>query len=229
MNNTLGAPSFARNGSGQAGDETSKVRPMTPLNAVPGLYSLSAMILSLLFLDVSLVGGRLEGNCHFLQARPERFDVIILVNQSTQRTIRHTRTWSGFRAGRSEWVLRISIPKSARSTKSRLMASGWIATKSPMSNDWYVPRHADEIVKSCCGPPNNPRISSPEKSYDPAQPQFRIARKVVKGGSHLCAPNYCLRYRPAARQPQMIDTGMSHIGIRCIVRPAATDGDGKCS
>ncbi len=48
--------------------------------------------------------------------------------------------------------------------------------------------------------------------------QFRIARKVVKGGSHLCAPNYCLRYRPAARQPQMIDTGMSHIGIRCIKR-----------
>ena len=86
--------------------------------------------------------------------------------------------------------------------------------------DWYVPRHADEVVKSCCGPPANPRISSPEKSYDPAQPQFRIARKVVKGGSHLCAPNYCLRYRPAARQPQMIDTGMSHIGIRCISRPA---------
>ena len=88
------------------------------------------------------------------------------------------------------------------------------------TSDWYVPRHADEVVKSCCGPPANPRISSPEKSYDPAQPQFRIARKVVKGGSHLCAPNYCLRYRPAARQPQMIDTGMSHIGIRCISRPA---------
>ena len=88
------------------------------------------------------------------------------------------------------------------------------------TSDWYVPRHADEVVKSCCGPPNNPRISSPDKSYDPGQPQFRIARKVVKGGSHLCAPNYCLRYRPAARQPQMIDTGMSHIGIRCIVRPA---------
>jgi len=88
------------------------------------------------------------------------------------------------------------------------------------TSDWYVPRHADEVVKSCCGPPTNPRISSPEKSYDPAQPQFRIARKVVKGGSHLCAPNYCLRYRPAARQPQMIDTGMSHIGLRCIARPA---------
>jgi formylglycine-generating enzyme required for sulfatase activity len=86
------------------------------------------------------------------------------------------------------------------------------------TSDWYVPRHADEAVKSCCGPAVNPRIVSPEKSYDPAQPQFRIPRKVVKGGSHLCAPNYCLRYRPGARQPQMIDTGMSHIGFRCVAR-----------
>jgi sulfatase modifying factor 1 len=85
--------------------------------------------------------------------------------------------------------------------------------------DWYVPRHADEVVKSCCGPPVNPRIVSPDKSYNPHQPQFPIPRKVVKGGSYLCAPNYCLRYRPAARQPQMIDTSMSHIGFRCIVRP----------
>jgi formylglycine-generating enzyme len=85
------------------------------------------------------------------------------------------------------------------------------------TSDWYVPRHADEVVKSCCVPVN-PRILSPDKSYNSKQPQFKIPRKVVKGGSHLCAPNYCLRYRPAARQPQMIDTGMSHIGFRCIVR-----------
>jgi sulfatase modifying factor 1 len=86
------------------------------------------------------------------------------------------------------------------------------------TSDWYVHRHADEIVKSCCGPAVNPRITSPDKSYDPRQPQFHIPRKVVKGGSFLCAPNYCLRYRPAARQPQMIDTSMSHIGFRCILR-----------
>jgi formylglycine-generating enzyme required for sulfatase activity len=86
------------------------------------------------------------------------------------------------------------------------------------TSDWYVPRHADEIVKSCCVPAVNPRILSPDKSYNPQQPQFHIPRKVIKGGSHLCAPNYCLRYRPAARQPQMIDTGMSHIGFRCITR-----------
>ena len=46
----------------------------------------------------------------------------------------------------------------------------------------------------------------------------RIPRKVIKGGSHLCADTYCLRYRPAARRPQMIDTGMSHIGFRCVRR-----------
>ena len=53
-------------------------------------------------------------------------------------------------------------------------------------------------------------------SYDPAQPQFAVPRRVIKGGSFLCADNYCLRYRPAARRPQMVDTGMSHIGFRCI-------------
>ena len=69
----------------------------------------------------------------------------------------------------------------------------------------------------------NPRVETEEKSYDAGQPQFRIPRRVVKGGSHLCAPNYCLRYRPAARQPQMIDTGMAHIGFRCIVRDTPED------
>jgi sulfatase modifying factor 1 len=56
---------------------------------------------------------------------------------------------------------------------------------------------------------------SEQASLDPSQPQFAIPRKVVKGGSFLCADSYCLRYRPAARRPQMIDTGMSHIGFRC--------------
>jgi formylglycine-generating enzyme len=84
--------------------------------------------------------------------------------------------------------------------------------------DWFVPRHGEGVVKACCGPATNPRILSPDASYDPAQPEFQIPRKVVKGGSFLCAPNYCLRYRPAARQPQMIDTGMSHIGFRCMTR-----------
>jgi formylglycine-generating enzyme len=56
-----------------------------------------------------------------------------------------------------------------------------------------------------------------QASLDPGQPQFAVSRKVVKGGSFLCADSYCLRYRPAARRPQMVDTGMSHIGFRCAL------------
>ena len=92
------------------------------------------------------------------------------------------------------------------------------------TSDWYVP-HLDERAekfKSCCTQNRNPHIILEDASYDPTQPQFRIPRKVVKGGSHLCAPNYCLRYRPAARQPQMIDSGMSHLGFRCIARNPKT-------
>jgi formylglycine-generating enzyme len=85
--------------------------------------------------------------------------------------------------------------------------------------DWYLRRHAADPVKACCTP-ENPRGGRPEESIDPAQPDIHIPRKVVKGGSHLCSPSYCLRYRPAARSPEMIDTATSHIGFRCVVRPA---------
>ncbi len=56
-----------------------------------------------------------------------------------------------------------------------------------------------------------------EQSIDPRDPAG-IPRKVMKGGSHLCAPNYCRRYRPAARMAQPVDTSTSHLGFRCIVR-----------
>jgi formylglycine-generating enzyme required for sulfatase activity len=91
------------------------------------------------------------------------------------------------------------------------------------TDDWYTSSHPTEPSPSCCGP-ENPRGGDIEGSYDPAQPQFRVPRKVLKGGSHLCADSYCMRYRPAARRPQMIDTGMSHTGFRCVRRatgPAA--------
>ena len=57
-----------------------------------------------------------------------------------------------------------------------------------------------------------------EQSIDRRDPA-RIPRKVMKGGSHLCAPNYCRRYRPSARMAQPVDTSTSHLGFRCIVRP----------
>ncbi|MDI3213061.1 formylglycine-generating enzyme family protein [Arthrobacter sp. AL12] len=54
-----------------------------------------------------------------------------------------------------------------------------------------------------------------DKAAESAEPGSGIPRRVLKGGSHLCAPEYCLRYRPAARSPQAEDTATSHIGFRC--------------
>jgi len=83
------------------------------------------------------------------------------------------------------------------------------------TTDWFQD-HA-KIKKACCTI-DNPRGCDPEQSYDPRTPEIKIARKVMKGGSYLCAPNYCRRYRPAARMAQPVDTSTCHLGFRCIVR-----------
>jgi sulfatase modifying factor 1 len=85
------------------------------------------------------------------------------------------------------------------------------------TTDWYHPCHSRDTLKACCSS-RNPRGGLEQDSYDPRQPEIRIPRKVIKGGSHLCAPNYCRRYRPAARFPEPIDTSACHLGFRCIVR-----------
>ena len=88
------------------------------------------------------------------------------------------------------------------------------------TSDYYSARGAgsEKSESPCCTLPRNPRIETPEASDDLERPGAHIPRRVIKGGSHLCAPTYCLRYRPAARQAQAIDTSTSHIGIRCILR-----------
>ena len=86
------------------------------------------------------------------------------------------------------------------------------------TTDFFTPRHPDEAEQpAAC--PSNPRVASPRRAAV-GGPGERIPRKVIKGGSHLCAPNYCLRYRPAARQAQMVETSMAHLGC-CVVRPPA--------
>ena len=86
------------------------------------------------------------------------------------------------------------------------------------TTDWYQD-HKD-LPSSCCARVN-PRGGCAEQSLDPATPHLRIPRKVLKGGSFLCAESYCRRYRPAARIPQLIDTGTCHQGFRCIIRKQA--------
>ena len=88
------------------------------------------------------------------------------------------------------------------------------------TDDWYSSQRHEEVAAACCVP-RNPRGAPISESYDSVQSQFAIPRKVVKGGSFLCADSYCRRYRPAARRPQVIDTGMSHIGFRCVSTVAA--------
>lgn len=89
------------------------------------------------------------------------------------------------------------------------------------TSDWYtLPRSMKgKPSKSCCGGAEaNPRGGTRAASFDPLMREMKIGRKVLKGGSHLCAENYCQRYRPAARHPQEIESSTSHIGFRCIIR-----------
>jgi len=92
------------------------------------------------------------------------------------------------------------------------------------TTDWYAVSRgatkagAKSTTAGCCALPRNPRGGRERDSFDPATPEVRIGRKVLKGGSHLCAANYCQRYRPAARHPQPIDSSSTHIGFRCVVR-----------
>ncbi|WP_321790125.1 formylglycine-generating enzyme family protein, partial [Paraburkholderia sp. J94] len=83
------------------------------------------------------------------------------------------------------------------------------------TSDWY--QDHGKIVKACCTL-DNPRGANVEASVDPRSPQVKIPRKVMKGGSYLCAPNYCRRYRPAARMAQPVDTSTCHVGFRCVIR-----------
>nr|NUR36534.1 formylglycine-generating enzyme family protein [Sphingomonas sp.] len=86
------------------------------------------------------------------------------------------------------------------------------------TRDWYSARPS-KGPGGCCEAVN-PRGAPIGESYEAGSP--RIGRKVLKGGSHLCAPNYCQRYRPAARHPQSIESSTSHIGFRCVSRRAAS-------
>ncbi len=88
------------------------------------------------------------------------------------------------------------------------------------TTDLYTADHtgtAASAAHSCCAP-TDPRVAAPPDSAT-AEP---YPRRVIKGGSHLCAPNYCLRYRPAARQGETVETSTCHLGFRCIRRPPPT-------
>ena len=90
------------------------------------------------------------------------------------------------------------------------------------TSDWWSTKHEADAPKACCIP-ENPRGGPEDASFDPCLPNIKIPRKVLKGGSHLCAPNYCRRYCPAARHAEPIDTSTSHVGFRCVKRTRAAE------
>ena len=98
-----------------------------------------------------------------------------------------------------------------------MIANTWEWTCDWWSQNPGAAALAKKSKESCCTIAN-PRGGKLKESFDPAQPKIRIGRKVLKGGSHLCAANYCQRYRPAARHPEAIDSSTTHIGFRCVVR-----------
>lgn len=83
--------------------------------------------------------------------------------------------------------------------------------------DWFAAPKVERKSRGSCCVPANPRGGTRGASID-RRDASRVPRKVMKGGSHLCAENYCQRYRPAARYAQPIDTTTGHVGFRCVLR-----------
>lgn len=94
------------------------------------------------------------------------------------------------------------------------------------TTDWYAARHT--VTKACCGSVGR-NGGDRELSYDPLTPGIKIPRRVIKGGSFLCAQNYCRRYRPAARMAQAVDTSACHVGFRLILRPKRSSENCACN
>jgi sulfatase modifying factor 1 len=78
------------------------------------------------------------------------------------------------------------------------------------TSDWHDPNYYTTLSQNAVT--LNPH--GPAKSFDPNEPYAQ--KRVTKGGSFLCANNYCLNYRPSARQGTAFDSGQSHIGFRCV-------------
>jgi len=94
-----------------------------------------------------------------------------------------------------------------------------IANVWEWTSDWFAQPKLERKAKGSCCVPANPRGGTRGGSFARPGPGA-VPRKVLKGGSHLCAENYCRRYRPAARYAQPIDTTTGHVGFRCVRRGA---------
>jgi formylglycine-generating enzyme required for sulfatase activity len=81
--------------------------------------------------------------------------------------------------------------------------------------EWCADRYRPDIYRRISGHAVVANPAGPEASFDPNEPYQ--PKRVTRGGSFLCSPNYCSNYRPSARRGTATDSGMSHLGFRCVV------------
>ena len=127
-----------------------------------------------------------------------------------------TRTWRP--------TASIAPPRSNRSRPTAMGCTTWPATSGNGAGDWYA---VDTYARAPAAAWSTIRLD-PKKSFDPRQPE--MPQRVERGGSFLCNASYCASYRPSARMGNSPDTGMSHVGFRCVVPgpdSAAADKAGK--
>ena len=129
--------------------------------------------------------------------------------------------WQGEFPCRNTLRRRLRIHRAGRLVSAQRLRPPRHGRQCLAVDDRLVPATHGRAPTARAARPQNPRGGSREASFDPRQPDVSIPRKVTKGGSHLCAPNYCRRYRPAARMAQPVDTSISHLGFRLIVRAGA--------
>jgi len=117
------------------------------------------------------------------------------------------KTWRGRFPSRND-----AAPGLERTSPVRAYPPNGYGLYDMIGNVWEWTRSAYTQEPS----PPAPNCCGGSGKQDGVSPRFET--RVTKGGSHLCSPDYCRRYRPAARCPQTIDTSTSHLGFRCIVR-----------